>query len=282
MGLAAAVIGAGVIGAGASLATGAENSSAAKDASNAQVQSNQQALALQQSMFGTTQANLAPYMSAGRGALSSYMDLIGAGGTPATAPQTINLGGYNIPGYGNVGIPGMSYTIPGTPGVSGADAQTAAINGLKTNPLYVAEMGAGNQNILANAAATGGLRSGNTNYGLGQLGAQTLAQVYQQQIANLGNLAGIGENAAAGVGNVGQNYANSASNILSSTGSAQAGGILGSAGALGGGINGGLSSLLGGITQGLYLNGANNDSAYADVGPVTSVTPGDIDSLPPF
>jgi hypothetical protein len=82
-------------------------------------------------------------------------------------------------------------------------------------------------------------------------------------LGNLGSLTGLGENAAAGVGNAAQNYANSGSNILSQLGSAQAGGILGSSGALSGGINSGLSSLLSGLSSYGTLGGFSGSPAVA-------------------
>lgn len=216
MGIGAAVIGAGVLGAGASIATGSMQADAAHKASEAQTAADKSALALQQQQWQTTQQNLAPYMQAGSGAIGQYGNLIGA---------------------------------------NGAGAQTTAINALQTNPLYLAETGAGNQAILANASATGGLRSGNTNYNLGQFNANTLAQVYQQQLGNLGNLGSLGESAAAGAGNLGLGYSQLGSNTLSNIGSAQAGGILGSTAALSGGINSGLSQLLGSLSMANSLGG---------------------------
>lgn len=204
----AAILGAGAIGGVASIASGAMNASAASSAANAQTQSSQQALQLQAQEFAQVQKNLSPYMTGGANALTSYQNLIG--------------------GNGNA-------------------AQQSAISGLQTNPLYTSLVGAGDQAVLANASATGGLRSGNTSYNLANFNANALAQTYQSQIGNLGSLTSLGENAAAGAGNAAQSYANSASNILGNIGSAQAGGILGSSGALTGGINSGLSSILGGI-----------------------------------
>lgn len=204
-----ATLGSGILGAGASLATGAMNAGAASSAANAQAAQANNALNLQKQEFSTTQANLQPFMQAGQGALGQYQNLIGG---------------------------------------NGSSAQQSAIAALQSNPLYLAETGAGNQAILANASATGGLRSGNANYNLGTFDANTLAQVYQQQIGNLSNLAGMGQNAAAGLGGLGANYAGTASNTMSQLGSAQAGGILGSSGAMTGGINSGLSQLLSGIS----------------------------------
>lgn len=216
MGLAAAVIGAGAIGGVASIASGAMNSSAVNSASQAQVQQDQSALALQQQEYNQGQANLAPYMTAGTNALSQYGNLSGANGN---------------------------------------SAQQTAISGLSSNPLYTSLVGQGNQAILANASATGGLRSGNTNYNLANFDANALATTYQSQLGSLGTLAGMGQNSATGASSLGANYANSAAQTYSNIGSAQAGGTIGSTGALTSGLNSGLSSILGGISSAQYLGG---------------------------
>jgi hypothetical protein len=204
----ALTIGASVIGAGASLASGAMNSSAASSAANAQVNQDKSALALQQQEFNTTQANLSPWMQAGQSALGQYGNLIGS---------------------------------------NGSTQQQAAIAALQQSPLYTSMINQGDQAVLAQASATGGLRGGNIQNSLANFNANALNTVIQNQIGNLGTLSGSGQNAAAGLGGFAANYAGTASSTLGNIGSAQAGGILGSTGLLTGGINTGLSSLLNGL-----------------------------------
>lgn len=252
-------------------------------AAKAQTQAEQQALQLQQQQFGQTQANLSPFIQGGNEALNAQLKLLGLGGVsqPNYAAYVQNnpdlLSAYQQNGQGqDMGQWGQQHwqqfgqnegrqvTPFGTPqtGASGdpAQMQTSAIDALKANPLYLAQTGVGDQAVLANASATGGLRSGNTSYNLANLHAQTLAQVYQQQMANLGSLSGMGASAAGGLGQIGQGYANSGSSILGNIGSAKAGGILGSAGALGGGINSGLSQLLNGLSMSKALGGSAGTS----------------------
>jgi hypothetical protein len=216
MGLAAAVIGAGAIGGIASVVSGSNQASAAKSAANAQTQANNAAIAEQQREFGINQQNLQPWLKAGQSALGQYQDLSGA---------------------------------------NGAAPQQSAITALQSNPLYTSMLNQGNQAILANASATGGLRSGNVNYNLANFDANALASVYQQQLGSLGALSGLGNSTGGTLGSLGAATSGNISNLLSQNGSANAGGILSSAGALGAGINGGLSSLLGGLTQGAMLGG---------------------------
>jgi hypothetical protein len=289
----AAVIGAGAIGGAASIATGAMNAGAMNSASKAQQNANQQALALQKQQFGQTQANLSPYMQAGNEALNGQLQLLGLGG--AAQPNYAGyvqgnpdlLAAYQQNGQGqdmaqwgqqhwqqfgqNEGRQVTPFPAGGASG-DPAQMQQSAIDQLKTNPLYTSMVNTGDQAVLANASATGGLRSGNTSYNLANLNSQSLAQVYQQMLGNYGSLSGLGANAAAGLGGMGQNFANSGSSILGNIGSAQAGGILGSSGALAGGINGGLSSILNGVTLSKMLGGMPSLQGYGNIlGPTYNI-----------
>lgn len=216
MGIAAAVIGAGAIGGIASVVSGSNQASAAKSAANAQTQANDAAIAEQQREFGINQANLQPWLKAGQQALGQYQNLVGA---------------------------------------NGSTTQQSAIDALKTNPVFTSMINQGDQAVLANASATGGLRSGNVNDTLANFNANALASVYQQQLANLGTLSGLGQSTGGTIGSLGNSTSTNISNLLSNNGSAAAGGILGSAGALGGGINSGLSSLLGSLSMANTMGG---------------------------
>lgn len=102
-------------------------------------------------------------------------------------------------------------------GLGGADAQQSAVTGLQASPIYQAIMGgreAGEESILRNQAATGGLRSGNTQEALydynTQLQNQAMLQAYQDQIGGLGGLAGLQSYApqiASGTAGIGQTLA---------------------------------------------------------------------------
>lgn len=89
-------------------------------------------------------------------------------------------------------------------GLDGPQAQQAAIEALKTSPAYTQMMDQAQTTLLQNAAATGGLRGGDTQGVLAQLGPSVLNQLIQQQYANLGGLAGAGQNAASNIGQLGQ------------------------------------------------------------------------------
>ena len=234
-----------------------------------------------------------------------------------------NLNQYNAPGY-EIGLPGYTSTIDqyknaltgyqgdigqyktalggynsvltnlnNLTGANGNAAQQTAINGLKSNPLYTSSMQLGQQAILANASATGGLRGGNTIASLGYLPNQILSNVMGTQISNLGtslngeqgamtgasgllnadtgtlnalgnqagmygNLISTGENAAAMVGNAGLQTGNNITNLLGQSASAQAGATLATTNATTGAINNIASSL------GSFLNpSSSSPSSYS-------------------
>lgn len=96
-------------------------------------------------------------------------------------------------------------------------AQSEFFAGLERNPLYGAIMSgrdAGEEAILRNASATGGLRSGNAQYNLAdyntQLKNQALLTAYNDQVSGLQGLAGLPSMApqiAAGITGIGQTLA---------------------------------------------------------------------------
>lgn len=111
-------------------------------------------------------------------------------------------------------------------GLNGTRRQRLAIEGLQAGPEYTAALKAGENAILQNASATGGLRGGNTQGALAQFRPQLLADVINQRYARLGQISSNGLNAAGGLATVGQNSANATSNLLQQQGAAQAGGYL--------------------------------------------------------
>lgn len=140
-------------------------------------------------------------------------------------------------------------------GLNGADAQSRAIAGIENSPYFSGLVKQGENAILQNASATGGLRGGNTQGALAQFRPQMLAAAIADQYQRLGGITSLGQNAAAGVGNAGQNAANENSALLGQVGAAQAGGILGRAAGQVQGING-ISSAFGTGLSGLsnYFN----------------------------
>lgn len=157
---------------------------AANQASQAQTESSQAAIDEQRRQFDAIQELMKPYVNAGTGALSSQQDLLG---------------------------------------LNGADKQQAAINSINNSPAMQTYLQQGENAILQNASATGGLRGGNTQSALSQFRPQLLNQLINQQYQNLGGLTSIGQNAAAGVGNAGMQSASNIGNLMQQIGAAQAG-----------------------------------------------------------
>lgn len=109
-------------------------------------------------------------------------------------------------------------------GLAGTQQQQAAIEQLQKSPIFTSMLQQGQNALLQNAAATGGLRGGNTQAALAQLSPQLLSQVYQHQLANLGGLTNLGQSSAGLQAGAGQNSAENIANLLGQKGAATAGG----------------------------------------------------------
>jgi hypothetical protein len=177
--------------AGGTLVGGYLSSKGQKDAANtaatAQTEASQLGIEEQQRQFDAIQKLLQPYVTAGNGALTGQQDLLGT---------------------------------------NGAAAQSSAIAGIQSSPQFTALQQQGNDAILANASATGGLRGGNVQGALAQFSPALLSQLIDQQYSRLGGLTSLGQNAAAGVGNAGLQTGNNVTQLLGQQGSATAGAAL--------------------------------------------------------
>lgn len=106
------------------------------------------------------------------------------------------------------------------------DPQQQAINEIEQGAGFQALAQQGENAILQNASATGGLRGGNVQGALAQFRPALLNQFIEQQYNRLGGMANIGQSSAAGVGAAGVNAATSIGNTLTAAGQAQAGNAL--------------------------------------------------------
>ena len=84
----------------------------------------------------------------------------------------------------------------------------------------------GEEAILQQASATGGLRGGNVQAALSQFRPQVLNSLIEQQYNRLGGLATLGQASAAGQGAQGMASASNIGNLLANQGAAIAGGQL--------------------------------------------------------
>lgn len=164
------------------MAVGAkENSHAIAHATNQQIAETDKAIAEQQREYDTARSDFKPFMDFGVGSLGQLGDLLG---------------------------------------INGPDKASAAIAGLKNSPLFTSLFNTGQEAVLQNASATGGVRGGDTQGALYEEGANTLAQVIQQQIQNLFGGANIGEGSTASVTNVGEHTSDNISSGYTSIGNA--------------------------------------------------------------
>ena len=88
-------------------------------------------------------------------------------------------------------------------GLDGAEGQQSEIDALRASPLYQSLFRNGMDSTLAAASATGGLRGGNTQGALYDMGEDTLSRTIANQLANYGGLVGVGVGADGAVGNFG-------------------------------------------------------------------------------
>lgn len=199
MGL-AAIGGIAAVGTLASTAIGA---SAAGDAANAQVQAANTAAQTQLSMYNSTKQSLSPFTSAGSNAFSQLASIFGFGGSGSSAPN-----------------------------------MAALTSQLQQTPGYQFTLGQGTQALDRSAASRGLDLSGGqlkdlTNYGQGL----AMSNAYQPYISQLDSAAGLGESAAAMVGNAGTAAGQGIASSQLAAGQASAAGTVSQANTLGSGLN---------------------------------------------
>lgn len=262
IGTTAAILGAGALGAGASILGSRKAASAATSAAQTQAQAQGQAMDEQRRQFDAIRELLAPYVQAGRPDLTQ--PYIGAG-------------------------PGALQAMQGLAGLRGAGEQQAAIEQIKQGAQYQELARQGEEAILQNAAATGGLRGGNVQAALAQFRPALLNQLIESQYGKLAgltslgstsaeNLLRLGQASAAGTAAAGQQSAQNIGNLMVGQGQALAAGRIGAAQAqaqglsgISGGIGGGLQNLaLLNTIQGGGLFGGGFNPGAGQTGMITS------------
>lgn len=185
-------------------------SGAAREAAALQLQGTQESIAENRRQFDFMQELLSPYTGAGQTAIHEQMDMLGWGGR---------------------------------------EAEQETIDRIKGGAEYQETVRAGEDAILANASATGGLRGGNVQRSLAEFRPSILNSLLDKQFSRAGELAGRGVGAATGVGNAGVQSA-------ASSGALRNAGYSGAAGS----INlGGSAQAAGFINQGnAWAGGAAN------------------------
>lgn len=188
----------GLIVGGSSLLGGVLQSKAAGKASDIQANASEAGILEQRRQFDAMRELLKPYTEAG---------------LPALAEQQAFLG------------------------LQGPEAERAAIDRIRKGETFGALSRQGEEALLQNASATGGLRGGNVQAALAQFRPQLLSQLIEQQYSRLGGITSMGQSSAAGTGAAGMDTGINIANLLAAQGAAQAGGAIGSGKAYGSILN---------------------------------------------
>lgn len=204
---------------GSAVVSGVVASKSAKKAANAQTAAAEMGVEEQRYQFDALQKLLKPYAAAGNGALGAQQDLLG---------------------------------------LNGIGKQRGAISGIENGAQFQALLQQGEDAILQNASATGGLRGGDVQSALGQFRPQLLSALIDQQYSRLGGITSIGQNAAAMTGNAGMQAGNSIAGLMQQSGAAQAGAALAQGNAIG--------SIANGATGAFGMYSAMNRPATATTG----------------
>ena len=234
---------AGAVGAGLSANKGAK---AATQAAQTQAQAQGQAIDEQRRQFDSIQELLKPYVQAGK---------------PDLTQPYVQAG------------PGALQAMQGLAGLRGAGEQQAAINQIQQGAQFQELARQGEQGILQNASATGGLRGGNVQAALAQFRPALLNQLIESQYGKLAglttlgstsaqNLLGVGQASAAGTAAAGQQSAQNIGNQMVGQGQAQAAGQIGAANARAQGAAGITGALGGGIQNYMLYNALQGGGGF--------------------
>lgn len=148
---------------------------AADTAADASNRSTDLSIAENQRQFDALQELMKPYIEAGSSALTQQQALIGLGGP---------------------------------------EAEKEAIAGITRSPTYNSIVEQGEDAILQNASATGGLRGGNVQRTLSEYRPAILQKMLDDRFNKLGVISSAGQASAVGQGNAGMQVASNTSNIL--------------------------------------------------------------------
>jgi hypothetical protein len=177
------VLGGAAIAGGAALISAKISSNATKEAAETQGAATEAGISETRRQFDKMQEVLSPYVQAGEGAMAQQQALMG---------------------------------------LAGPEAQAAALKGITEGEEFKSLTAQGENAILQNASATGGLRGGNTQAALAQFRPQVLSSLINQQYGRLGGLAQLGQASAAGVGAAGMQTGANIAGLLQGQGEAAA------------------------------------------------------------
>lgn len=127
--------------------------------------------------------------------------------------------------YTASGLPALQAQMSAL-GLNGPQAQQAYVTQQEQSPIFQSLARQGEEAMLQNASATGGLRGGNIQGSLAQFRPALLNQFLTQQYDRLSGMTKIGQASAAGVGAAGMDAATNIGNALTAAGQARAGSAL--------------------------------------------------------
>lgn len=201
-----------LIASGASILGGIIQAVSSTSAAETQASATRAGINEQRRQFDAMQAVLAPYVQSGQGAIGRLGQYEDAGSQALSGQLALS-------------------------GLSGTEAQKAAIAALRESPEMQALIQQGENAILQNASATGGLRGGNVQAALAQYRPQVLSNLINQMYSRLGGLTALGQGTTMNLAQLGQASAASQasgalqtgqniSDLLQQQGAAVAGGQL--------------------------------------------------------
>lgn len=224
-----------IAGIAGSIGSAVIQGNAAKKAAKAQGKAADAQIAETRRQFDLIQGLLKPYVTAGTGALQGQLDLMGLGGGGGIAPTIETIAAakgvpasYKVNGqtFGTMAEAQAYADANKSPVITAQQAQRTAIDGLANGEQFGQLVKQGEYALMANGAATGGLRGGDTQAAMAQFRPQMLQALIDKQLANLGGLAANGQNAAAMTGTAAQNAGAQVNAAFGDKGAAQAGAAL--------------------------------------------------------
>lgn len=139
--------------------------------------------------------------------------------------------------YADAGASGLD-SLKNLLGLNGTNSQQSALDALQQSPQLTSVLKQGENAILQNASATGGLRGGNTQDALSRYAGDAFSRLIDSQFQKLAGVTNLGYSAATNQANAVQANANNVTGLLTQQGQAQAGQALASGNAVAGSLNG--------------------------------------------
>lgn len=232
-----------LVSAGVGLVGAKMSSNAAKSAAETQANAANRAADMQAQQFQQTRQSLQPFINTGYDAQTALRSLLGIGENNGSASYGSLMRPFDAQAFQQYQDPGYQFQLQqGQQALQNSQAaKSGALSGAALKDLIGYNQGMAN-NAYQNA--------------FGRYMSQNDA-TYNR----LSNLLGIGQNAAAGVGNTGANVYSNIGNTLTSGAAAQAAGQIGSNNALVGGLNNAagmyaLNNMLGGGANSTQFTGS--------------------------